>query len=52
MAAVGALAAAVEGNDEPVDLVASIRGHFSGTGIELELPDRKSGAERPITFGS
>jgi len=46
------LAAAVEANDEPVDLVANIREHFSGTGIELELPDGKSTAQRPITFGS
>jgi antitoxin FitA len=46
------LAAAVEAWDEPVDLVASIRQHFAGTGLELELPDRKSAPQRPITFGS
>jgi len=46
------LAAAVEAGDEPVDLVASIRQHFAGTGLELTLPDRKSTAQRPITFGS
>ena len=46
------LAAAVETSDEPVDLVASIRQHFSGKGVELELPDRESSAQRPITFGS
>jgi antitoxin FitA len=46
------LAAAVETSDEPVDLVASIRKHFSGGEIELELPDRTSAAQRPITFGS
>jgi hypothetical protein len=45
-------AAAVETSDEPVDLVASIRKHFSGGEIELELPDRTSAAQRPITFGS
>jgi plasmid stability protein len=46
------LAAAVEASEEPPDLAASIREHFSGTGIELELPDRSSTAQRPITFGS
>jgi plasmid stability protein len=46
------LAAAVEAGDEPLDLVASIRKHFSGSGIELELPDRASATQRPITFGS
>ena len=46
------LAAAVEAGDEPLDLVASIRKHFSGGGIELELPDRTSTTQRPITFGS
>jgi hypothetical protein len=43
------LAAVVETSDEPVNLVANIREHFSGTGIELELPDRKSAAQRPAT---
>jgi plasmid stability protein len=43
------LAAAVEA-DEPVDLVASIRKHFAGTRIQLELPDRKSAVQRPIAF--
>ncbi|HJV13509.1 MAG TPA: Arc family DNA-binding protein [Propionibacteriaceae bacterium] len=46
------LAAAVEAEDEPVDLVASIRENFSGTGIELDLPDRTSGVQRPIAFDS
>jgi antitoxin FitA len=46
------LAAAVEGRDEPVDLVSSIRGHFAGTRIELELPDRSSAPQRPVPFGS
>jgi antitoxin FitA len=45
------LAAAVELDDEPVDFVGSIRKHFSGTGIKLELPDRKE-AQRSITFDS
>ena len=45
-------AAAVETSDEPVDLVASIREHFSGPRLELEVPDRKSTSQRPITFGS
>jgi hypothetical protein len=46
------LAAAVDARDEPADLVASIRQHFAGTGLELELPDRKSNLPRPIRFGS
>jgi plasmid stability protein len=46
------LAAAVETSDEPVDLVASIRKHFAGSGIELEQPDRKTAVQRPVTFGS
>jgi len=35
-----------------VALVASICQHFAGTGVEPELPDRKSALQRPITFGS
>ena len=46
------LAAAVEAGDEPLDLIASIREHFSGTGIELDLPDRSSATQRQITFSS
>jgi plasmid stability protein len=46
------LAAAVEAGDEPLDLVASIREHFSGTGTELDLPDRSSATQRQITFSS
>ena len=46
------LAAAVEAGDEPLDLVASIREHFSGTGIKLDLPDRSSATQRQITFSS
>ena len=46
------LAAAVEAREEPVDLVASIRQHFAGTALELELPDRTSTLQRPIMFGS
>jgi antitoxin FitA len=44
------LAAAVEAGDEPLDLVSSIREHFSGTGIELDLPDRSRATQRQITF--
>jgi len=44
------LAAAVETSDEPVDLVASIREHFGGTRVELELPDRGSAVQRPMEF--
>ena len=46
------LASAVEEGDEPVDLVGSIRKHFGGSRIELDLPDRTSGTQRPIAFGS
>jgi plasmid stability protein len=46
------LAAAVEAGDEPADLVSSIRAHFGGTGAQLELPDRKSAAQRPVAFDS
>jgi plasmid stability protein len=42
------LAAAVAAEDEPVDLVACIREYFAGTRIELDLPDRWSGVQRPI----
>jgi antitoxin FitA len=44
------LAAAVEAADDPLDLVASIRKHFAGTRIELELSDRTSAVQRPIAF--
>ena len=44
------LAAAVETSDEPVDLVATIREHFGGTRVELELPDRRSAVQRPMEF--
>jgi plasmid stability protein len=46
------LAAAVEAEDEPVDLVASIREHFRGTRIKLEMPDRANGLQRPVAFDS
>ena len=46
------LAAAVEADDEQVDLVASIREYFAGTRIELDLPDRTSGVQRPVAFDS
>jgi antitoxin FitA len=44
------LAAAVEKSEAPIDLVKSIREHFSGTGLELELPDRQAALQRSITF--
>jgi plasmid stability protein len=43
------LAAAVEKNEAPIDLVTSIREHFAGTGLELELPDRQA-VQRSFTF--
>ena len=46
------LTAAVEAEDEPVDLVADIRRHFAGVGVELELPDRAGAEQRVVTFGS
>ena len=45
------LTAAVEAEDEPVDLVADIRRHFAGVEVELELPDRASAEQRAVTFG-
>jgi plasmid stability protein len=45
------LTAAVESEDEPVDLVADIRRHFAGVEVELELPDRASAEQRAVTFG-
>lgn len=38
--------------DEPVDLVASIREYFAGTRIALDLPDRTSGVPQPLALGS
>jgi plasmid stability protein len=46
------LTAAVESEDEPIDLVADIRRHFAGVEVELELPDRASAEQRAVTFGS
>jgi plasmid stability protein len=46
------LTAAVEAEDEPIDLVADIRRHFAGVEVELELPDRAGAEQRPVTFGS
>jgi plasmid stability protein len=45
------LTAAVEAEDEPIDLVADIRRHFAGVEVELELPDRASAEQRAVTFG-
>lgn len=45
------LRAAVEAEDEPIDLVADIRRHFAGVEVELELPDRASAEQRAVTFG-
>jgi plasmid stability protein len=46
------LTAAVEAEDEPIDLVADIRRHFAGVEVELELPDRATADQRAVTFGS
>jgi plasmid stability protein len=46
------LTAAVEAGDEPVDLVSSIREHFAGVRVQLELPDRRADQQRPVDFGS
>jgi plasmid stability protein len=46
------LTAAVEAEDEPIDLVADIRRHFAGVEVELELPDRAGAEQRAVTFGS
>ena len=46
------LAAAVAGGDEPVELVSSIREHFAGVPVQLELPDRSTEQQRPLDFSS
>lgn len=46
------LAAAVEAGEEPVDLVSSIREHFAGVRVQLELPDRSAAQQQPVNFGS
>ena len=46
------LTVAVEVGDEPVDLVSSIREHFAGAPVQLELPDRNAEQQRPVDFGS
>jgi plasmid stability protein len=46
------LTAAVEAGDDPVDLVTSIRKHFAGTRVQLELPDRSIAQQRPMDFDS
>jgi len=46
------LTAAVEAGEEPVDLVSSIREHFAGVRVQLELPDRSTEQQRPVDFGS
>ncbi len=43
---------AVEAADDAVDLVSSIRRHFAGTGVQLELPDRSAAQQRPVDFDS
>jgi plasmid stability protein len=40
---------AVDAVDEPVDLVASIRKHFSGVAT-FEQPERDRSAQRPVSF--
>ncbi|WP_166870894.1 plasmid stabilization protein [Salinibacterium sp. ZJ450] len=42
------LAAAVAQDTEPTDLAASIRRHFSGADVTLELPDRSAAGQREI----
>lgn len=46
------LRVAVESDDEPHDLVSSIRRHFDGHYVDLELPDRSEEPQRPFSFGS
>ena len=45
------LTIAVDAPDEPVDLVASIRRHFSGA-EPLDQPERDRAAQRPVSFES
>jgi plasmid stability protein len=46
------LTAAVEAEDEPIDLVADIRRHFAGAEVVLELADRAGSKQRAVIFGS
>jgi antitoxin FitA len=46
------LTAAVESGDDLVDLVSSVRRHFAGVSVQLELPDRSTSQQRPSEFGS
>ena len=46
------LRVAVESDDQPVDLVGSIRKHFADVDFDLELPDRGEQQQRPVAFGS
>ena len=46
------LTAAVEAEDQQIDLVADIRRHFAGVEVELAVPDRASVEQRAVTFGS
>lgn len=46
------LRVAVESDQEPVDIISSIRKHFAGANFDIELPDRSNQQQRPITFES
>jgi len=43
------LTVAVDAVDDPVDLVASIRKHFSGVAT-FDQPERDRSAQRPVSF--
>jgi len=45
------LTLAVDAEDEPVDLVASIRKHFSGVAA-FDQPERDRTSQRPVSFES
>jgi plasmid stability protein len=46
------LSAAVEAGDDPIDLVSSIRLHFSDAPVQLELPDRSTEQQRSLDFSA
>ncbi len=44
------LAAAVNEDTQPTDLAASIRKHFAGSEVDLQLPRRGESLQRDISF--
>ncbi len=44
------IAAAVNEDTQPTDLAASIRKHFAGSEVDLQLPRRSESLQRDISF--